>query len=176
MSQTGTEASPGWLGSGIAALGKAVAWLSLLLVLISFCVVVLRYGFNLGWIWLQESVTYLHAMIFMLAAAWTWQIDEHVRVDIFYREMTPRHKAIVNLAGTLVFLVPFCIFLLVVSWRYVSLAWITMEGSREAGGLPFVYLQKSLILLLPALLLLQAVEVIRGNVRTLFPKADPKPT
>ncbi|MFT5139659.1 MAG: TRAP-type mannitol/chloroaromatic compound transport system permease small subunit [Lysobacterales bacterium] len=137
--------------------GKAVAWLTLLMVLLTFTIVVLRYGFNLGWIWLQESLSYMHAMVFMLVAAWTLQDDGHVRVDIFYRDRTARHKALVNFAGTIVFLVPLCLFLIIIAWDYVYSSWTLLEKSREAGGLPFVYLFKSLILLLPVLLLLQAV-------------------
>ncbi len=102
----------GWLGRFIAFIGKGVAWLTLLMVLMTFVIVVLRYGFNLGWIWFQESVTDLHAIVFMLAAAWALQTDDHVRVDIYYRDMTPRHKAFVDLIGTLILLVPVCVFLL----------------------------------------------------------------
>ena len=127
-------------------------------------------GFNLGWIWLQESVTYLHAMVFMLAAAWAWQTDDHVRVDIYYRERSPRQKAVVNLVGTLIFLVPVCVFLIFISWNYVMVSWSGQEGSREAGGLALVYLQKTLILALPALLLLQAVTAARGSIHTLRQK------
>jgi len=151
----------------IAMLGRTVAWLTLLMTLLAFGVVVLRYGFNLGWIWLQESVTYLHAMVFMLAAAWALQTDEHVRVDIFYREHMPRQKAVVDLLGTLLFLVPVCVFILLVSWNYVAVSWAALEGSREAGGLPLVYLQKTLILALPVLLLLQAAATVRNSIHTL---------
>jgi TRAP-type mannitol/chloroaromatic compound transport system permease small subunit len=141
----------------IALCGKSVAWLTLLMVALIFAIVVLRYGFNLGWIWLQESVTYLHVAVFSIAAAWTLQLDGHVRVDIFYTAMTNKHRALVNLAGTLIFLLPFCIFLLVIAWPYVASSWKLLETSREAGGLPLVFLLKSLIMILPALLLGQAV-------------------
>ncbi len=140
----------------ITLLGQAVAWLTLAMVLVTFTVVVCRYAFNLGWIWLQDSIVYLHACVFMLAAAWALQRDEHVRVDIFYRDRTPRQKALVDALGILVFLAPFCIFLMVVSWNYVAVSWQIQEGSREASGLPWVYLLKTLILLMPALVLLQA--------------------
>jgi TRAP-type mannitol/chloroaromatic compound transport system permease small subunit len=146
-----------WLRRGVAGVGRAVSWLTLLVVLVTFGVVLLRYGFNLGWIWLQETITYLHAAVFMLAAAWTLQVDGHVRVDVSYRERSPRYQAMVNLAGTLLLLIPVCVFLLSVAWAYVMRSWAVMEGSREAGGLPLVYLLKSLILALPALLLLQSV-------------------
>jgi len=163
----------------IAWLGRTVAWLTLVMTLLTFAVVILRYGFNLGWIWLQESVTYLHALIFMVAAAWAFQTDDHVRVDIFYRDRSDRYRAAVNLAGTLLLLVPFSIFLLLIGWDYVAAAWATGEGSREAGGLPLVWLLKSLILILPALLLLQSWSTIwscmselRGTRR---PAADTGP-
>jgi TRAP-type mannitol/chloroaromatic compound transport system permease small subunit len=140
----------------IAMLGRTVSWLTLLMTLLAFGIVVLRYGFNLGWIWLQESVTYLHALVFMVAAAWALQTDDHVRVDIFYRARSERYRNWVDLAGTLVLLLPFCLFLLVIGWDYVAASWANREASREAGGLPLVWLLKSLILVLPALLLLQS--------------------
>jgi TRAP-type mannitol/chloroaromatic compound transport system permease small subunit len=151
----------------VAATGKFVAWLTLLMVLLTFAIVVLRYGFNLGWIWMQESVSYLHAMVFMLAAAWTLQDDGHVRVDIFYRGRPQRHRAIVNLAGIVLFLAPLCVFLLAIGWDYVIGSWQLLEKSREAGGLPLVYLLKTLILLLPALLLLQAVPMLIRHISLL---------
>ena len=147
--------------------GRTVSWLTLLMVLLTFAIVILRYGMNQGWIWLQESVTYLHALVFMTAAAWAFQTDDHVRVDIFYRDRSGRHKAWVNLIGTLIFLVPFSIFLIVIGWDYVAASWLTKEGSREAGGLPLVYLLKSLILIMPALLLIQSFSVVRACIFTL---------
>ena len=148
----------------VSWLGRAVSWLTLVMTLMTFGVVVLRYGFNLGWIWLQESVTYLHAMVFMVAAAWAFQTDDHVRVDIFYRARSSRYRDMVNLAGTLFFLVPFSLFLIVIGWDYVAASWSTHEASREAGGLPLVWLLKSLILVLPALLLLQSYVTVRRCV------------
>jgi TRAP-type mannitol/chloroaromatic compound transport system permease small subunit len=137
--------------------GKGVAWLTLLMVLLTFSIVILRYGFNLGWIWLQEIVIYLHVAVFTIAAAWTLQMDGHVRVDIFYTDMPNKKRALVNLLGTTFFLIPFCLFVLIISWPYVANSWQLLERSREAGGLPLVFVLKSLILILPALLLGQAV-------------------
>lgn len=151
----------------IAACGKAVAWLTLVMVLLTFVIVILRYGFNLGWIWLQESLTYLHVTVFCIAAAWTLQQDGHVRVDIFYAAMTEKQRARVDLLGSLLFLVPLCIFILVVSWPYVANSWKLLESSREAGGLPLVFLLKSLIMVLPALLLVQAAININDAWKTL---------
>ena len=150
--------------------GKTVAWLTLLMVLLTFSIVILRYGFNLGWIWLQEILIYFHVTVFTIGAAWTLQQNGHVRVDIFYADMPAKKRALIDLLGTLLFLIPFCIFLLVIAWPYVTGSWKLLEGSREAGGLPLVFLLKSLILVLPALLLGQAVlnttdalKTLRGN-------------
>lgn len=140
----------------IVLCGQSVAWLTLVMVLLTFTIVVLRYGFNLGWIWLQESLTYLHVAVFTVAAAWTLQLDGHVRVDIFYAAMPEKKRALVDFLGTMVFLIPFSVFLLVIAWPYVASSWKLLESSREAGGLPLVFLLKSLIMILPALLLIQA--------------------
>lgn len=151
----------------IAMCGKSVAWLTVVMVLLTFAVVVLRYGFNLGWIWLQESLTYLHVAVFTIVAAWALQQDGHVRVDVFYAKMPKRKRALVDLTGTLLFLMPFCIFMLVIAWPYVANSWKLLETSREAGGLPLVFLLKSLMMVMPALLLGQAFINITDNWRIL---------
>jgi TRAP-type mannitol/chloroaromatic compound transport system permease small subunit len=140
-----------------AAIGRAAAWCSLYIVLIEFAVVVLRYAFGIGSIRLQESVVYAHAALFMLAAAWTLQTDGHVRVDVFYAQVTPRTRAIVDLLGAIVFLAPFAIALGMLSLPYVARSWATFEGSRETSGLPFVYLLKALIPLFALLIGLQGI-------------------
>ena len=170
MVKTSSQTAPvpyAALRNWIGLCGKAAAWLTLAMVLLTFTIVVLRYGFNLGWIWLQESLTYLHVAVFTVVAAWTWQLDGHVRVDIFYAEMTAGKRALVELAGTALFLVPFCIFLLYIAWPYVANSWKLLETSREAGGLPLVFLLKSLILIMPLLLLCQAFINITDAWKTL---------
>jgi TRAP-type mannitol/chloroaromatic compound transport system permease small subunit len=139
------------------AVGAAIAWLALAMVLVTFVVVVLRYVFDAGSIALQESVTYMHAMLFMLGAAFTLQQNGHVRVDILYQRFSRRGRAWVDLLGTLLLLVPVCVFLLVSSWDYVAESWAVLEGSREAGGLPGVWALKTLILLMPVLMLVQGL-------------------
>ncbi|MCL7463006.1 TRAP transporter small permease subunit [Pseudomonas sp. NW5] len=138
-------------------LGRACAWLTLFLVLGTTVVVVLRYGFGIGAIALQEAVIYAHALVFMGAAAWTLQRGGHVRVDIFYQKRSPRAQALTDLLGHLFLLLPVCLFLAWNSWGYVSASWSTLEGSSDAGGLPYVYLQKSIILVLLVSLILQAL-------------------
>ncbi|MDX1554474.1 MAG: TRAP transporter small permease subunit [Xanthomonadales bacterium] len=151
----------------VRAAGRGVSWLLPVMVGVIFCIVVLRYGMNLGWIWLQELVVYMHSAVFLVATAWAFQADEHVRVDIFYRGKSARHKAWVNLLGTLLLVVPFSVYLLWMGWGYVSASWVVLEGSREAGGLDFVYLLKSLMLLLPALLLVQSWVTASGCLAVL---------
>ncbi|AWB58592.1 TRAP transporter small permease subunit [Colwellia sp. Arc7-D] len=145
-------------------LGKAVAWLTLLMVLLTFSIVVLRYGFNLGWIGMQESVLYFHGIVFMLGAAYTLKHDGHVRVDIFYQKYSPKQKALLNLFGSVILLLPVCIFIFFISLDYVLSSWNIMESSPEAGGLPLVYLNKSLILLLAITLSLQGLAEIVRNI------------
>ena len=148
-------------------LGRVIAWATLLMVLITFLVVILRYVFDLGWIALQESVTYFHATVFMLGAAYTLKYQGHVRVDIFYQKMSIKARAWVDLLGTLLLLFPVCVFIFWVSWEYVASSWAVQEGSREAGGLPGVFLLKSLILLLPLTLGLQGMAFLLRNIMLL---------
>jgi len=147
-----------------ARFGQACAWLTLFLVLGTAVVVVLRYGFGIGATALQEAVLYALALVFMGAAAWVLQRNGHVRVDIFYQRFTPRYQALVEVLGTLLFLLPVCLFLGWASWDYVANSWATLEGSSESGGLKFVYLQKSIILVLVICLILQGLsEIIKAG-------------
>ncbi len=145
-------------------IGKTLAWLTLVMVLISVTIVILRYGFNMGWVAMQESVLYLHGFVFMLGAAYTLKADAHVRVDIFYQHFSVKSKALVNIFGTLFLLLPVCVFIFLISFDYVISAWHIMEKSPEAGGLPFVYLSKSFILLFVFFLALQGIAEIARNI------------
>ena len=150
------------------ATGRAASWLTLAMVLGTFVIVVFRYAFDTGLLWLQESVTWMHAMVFMLGASYTLQQEGHVRVDIFYRRMTESRKAIVNLLGVIVFVVPLCIFFIVECFEYVQRAWRIKEVSRDAGGLPYpaIPLLKSSLLLMPVAVLLQSLSLaIRSLVQ-----------
>ena len=140
-----------------AAIGRAAAWCALFMVLVQFAAVMMRYGLGIGSIRLQESVMYAHAALFMLAAAWTLQVGGHVRVDIVYAHATPRRKALIDLLGALLLLLPFVLALLWLALPYVARSWATLERSRETSGLPLVYLLKTLIPLFALLLALQGV-------------------
>jgi TRAP-type mannitol/chloroaromatic compound transport system permease small subunit len=150
-----------------AAVGRAAAWLALAVVLVQFTVVLLRYVFGIGSIWLQESILYAHAGLFMLAAAWTLAVGGHVRVDIFYAQASRRQRAWVDLLGTLLFLLPFMAALLVLSLPYVGRAWAIFERSRETSGLPFLFVLKTLIPLFALLMLLQGAALAIRAARVL---------
>ena len=148
--------------------GHSVAWLLLVMVLVQSFVVILRYGFEIGSIALQETVTYLHACCFMLGAAFTLKMDAHVRVDILYQRFNPRQQAIVNLLGSILLLMPVCLFIFWTSIDYVQQSWSLKERSADSGGLAIVYLLKSLIPLLALTLIAQGIaEVARCSLRLL---------
>ena len=144
--------------------GRTTAWLVLVMMAVQFAIVVMRYVFGIHSIALQESVLYMHAMVFMLGAAWTLQHDGHVRVDIFYRKRSPRSRASVDLFGTLFLLLPVTLYILLGSLGYVSSSWAILERSPD-GGIPGVFLLKSLILAMAALLLVQGIaQLIRQTL------------
>lgn len=149
--------------------GKAVSWLMLFMVLTTFVIVVLRYAFGIGVIWLQESLTWMHATAFMLGAAYTLQADEHVRVDVFYREMSEKRRALVNLLGVVLFLLPLCAFFIFESYNYVIGSWAIGETSRDSGGLPYpaVPLLKGMLLIMPASVALQGLSILLKSVQTM---------
>jgi len=158
-----------------AIVGRAASWCSLFIVVAEFATVVMRYAFGVGSIALQESVLYAQAALFMLAAAWTLQIGGHVRVDIFYAAARPRTRALIDLLGALVFLLPVAAVLVVESVPYVARSWAVLERSREASGLPFVYLLKTLIPALACLVALQGVaQAIRAALVLVAP-TEPRP-
>lgn len=152
-------------------LGRGLSWLTFFMVIVTFLVVVLRYVFNLGWIGMQESITYMHALVFMLGAAYTLKRDGHVRVDILYREMSPRKKAWVDLIGALFLLTPTFLFILIASWDYVQASWHVLEASPEAGGLPLVFLLKTAIPVMAVLMLLQGLSQALTSVLVISGKA-----
>lgn len=148
-------------------IGHAISWLTLLMVLVTFVIVVLRYVFQMGLIWLQESLTWMHAVVFMLGAAYTLQQEEHVRVDIFYRKMSEKQRGWVNLLGVLIFIFPMCAFFVYTSLDYVAASWSIREVSRNSGGLPypFVPLLKSVLLIMPVAVAIQGVSLLLRSAK-----------
>ena len=139
------------------AIGRSVAWLAFVVVLLQFGLVVARYLFGLGSIWMTEAVIYSHATLFMLASAWTLKAGGHVRVDVFYAEASQRTRATIDLAGALLLLLPFAVALIWLSLPYAARSWTVLERSQESSGLPLVFLLKTLIPLFAALLALQGI-------------------
>ena len=151
-------------------LGRGISWLTVAMVAMTVVIVVLRYYFESGSIALQESITYLHGLVFMLGIAFTLQRGGHVRVDIFYRGFSPRRKALVDLIGGLVFLLPVSMLIFIFSWDYVAASWAIGETSEERSGIEGIYLLKTLLLLMPATLLLQGVSEILKSALVLMGK------
>lgn len=147
--------------------GRLTSWLTLVMVVVTTIVVVLRYIFDFGLIWLQESVIWMHAVVFMVGAAYTLRDEEHVRVDIFYRQMSDRRQGWVDLLGVVVFLLPLCVYLATKAWDFVTISWALKEASRESGGLPYpmVPLLKSVLLVMPAMLALQGLSLLLRSLR-----------
>ena len=151
------------------ALGKVISWFTLFMVIITFVVVVMRYVFDAGFIWIQESVVWMHAAVFMLGAAYTLHDEEHVRVDVFYRNMSDKRRAWVDLIGVLVFLLPVCVFLGWKSFDFVVQSWSIRESSREPGGMPypFIPMLKTVLLLMPVTVGLQGVSLFLKSLRVM---------
>ena len=139
--------------------GRAVSWLAIVMVLVQFVVVLMRYVFGLGSIVMQESVVYMYAVIFMAGAGYTLLRDGHVRIDIFYRGASRRLKALVNLGGVVIFLIPVSLLIWIKSFPYVASSWRVLEGSKETSGIPAVFVLKSFILVFAALMLLQGLSL-----------------
>ncbi len=153
-------------------IGRVVAWGVLVIVLIQFAVVIMRYVFGFGSIWVQEAITYIYASVFMGAAGYAFVRDGHVRVDIFYRDAGVKTKAVVDIVGTLLFLWPVTGLLTWVAYPYVARSFAILEGSRETAGLPFLFLLKAEILVFSLLLTLQGVALVLRSVATLTDRSD----
>ena len=141
-------------------IGEIISWFTLLMVLITVLVVVLRYGFNIGFIWMQESVRFMYAAVFLLCGGYTLLKDKHVRVDVLYLNLSPKNKAIIDLLGSIFLLLPVCFVIFYYSWSYVINSWEQMEGSIEERGLHLVFLMKTFIWAFAILVSLQSISII----------------
>lgn len=157
----------GWIDALNEHVGRVVSLLALLMVLVQFIVVLQRYVFGIGSIWMQESIVYMHSFLFMLVAGYTLLHNGHVRVDVFYRTMSPRAKAWVDLLGTIFLIWPLCYLIFIVSLPYVEASWAVREGSRETSGIQGVFILKSVILAFVVLLALQSLSLLIHALRIL---------
>mgnify|MGYP000055993736 CR=1 FL=1 len=147
--------------------GRAVSWMTLLLVLITIYDIFMRYVCKSGSIWIQEAEWHLFAANFMLAGGWTLLRDGHVRVDVLYAKFSPRAKAAVDALGTLLLLFPFCAMVIWASVPYVMDSWALLEGSPDPGGLPGRFLLKTVIPVTFLLIGLQGISLLVKNVLVL---------
>lgn len=150
------------------AMVRPLRWLALFMVLLTFAIVILRYALNTGGVLLQESVMYLHGVFFMLAIALGIGENTHVRVDIIYSRLTPDQQQWIDLAGHILFLLPVAGFMVWVSLPYAANSWQILEGSSEVGGIPAVFLLKTLIPLTGALLIFQGIAGIASILLTKY--------
>ncbi|CCE22928.1 TRAP transporter small permease subunit [Methylotuvimicrobium alcaliphilum] len=145
-------------------IGTTVSWLTLIMVVVTFTIVMLRYAFNYNSIAMQESVSYMHALVFMLGAAYTLKTGAHVRVDIFYQRLGRTARAWIDCCGVVLLLLPVSGFILYSSWDYVAESWKIFESSSNSGGLPGVFLIKTTIPLTACLLILQGISMFLANL------------
>lgn len=148
--------------------GKLIAWFSLFMVLAVVIVIILRNLFEISAIPLQESISYMHAIVFMLGAAFTLKHNDHVRVDVFYQNFSPHKKAVVDIAGFVFLLLPVCLFIYFYCIDYVLFNWSLKEGSNQPGGLPYLYILKGLLVAMPITLVLQGLAQTLSNLSFLF--------
>lgn len=165
MEQSETHMSrSGALGQLVAWTGILSRWLAIAMVLLQFSVVVARYLFDAGSVMAQEAILYLFGTMFMLAMADALASDRHVRVDMLYHSYSARRRRFIDAIGIVVFLLPLCGFMLWASKDYVLNSWAALEGSREAAGLPGVFLFKTVIPVALLLLILQALSILKRCV------------
>jgi len=156
--------------------GRTISWVALIMVLVQFLVVGMRYIFGIGSVFLQESVIYMHGTLFMVGAAYTLLHNGHVRVDILYREASAKRKALVDLVGVFLFLLPVSILVWIVAEPYVAQSWAIREGSKETSGIQGIFLLKTLILIFATLLPLQGLALAARSVLTLSGLKPPQTT
>ncbi len=152
--------------------GKLVSWLTLLMVLAVIGVLILRHGFGLSAIAIKESVTYMHATVFMIGAAYTLKHNEHVRVDVFYQKFSPFKKAWIEILGFVLLLTPVCWFIYYYSYKTVAFNWALETGSNDPGGIPYLYVLMGLLLVLPVSLFLQGLANCLKNILFLMGQSE----
>lgn len=152
--------------------GKNISWFIILMVVVQLAIVMSRYIYGIGFLKLQELLIYLHGSLFTLAAGYTLLKDEHVRVDLIYREASQKYKSLINIFGSLIFLIPFCLLTFSTSLPYVRRSWKILEGSPETSGLNAVFILKTVLIIFPILLLLQSFSIIIRSSVSLIRKEN----
>ena len=150
--------------------GKIISWVSVLMVIVISLDVTFRYLFQFTFIWIVELEIYLYGFLFLLASGYTFKHDKHVRVDVFYAKMSNKNKAIIDLIGALLFLLPWCFIIIKVSSSYAYTSFEIGEGSAQPGGLPALYILKFSITLGFVFLALQGIASVLKSIHTLSKK------
>ena len=153
-----------YLEKTIISLGRCISLMIPIMVILMVVIIVARYFLGIGLTGIQELVMYIHALVFLGCAGYVQYKDEHVRVDIFYRDASNKYKNKVNLILGILFLMPMVFVIGYFSIDLVEMSWKIKEISTEAGGLNYVYIQKTLILLFPLSLLLTIIYQLREKL------------
>ena len=165
-----------WISRAIDRINTLVGYLcgifAFTMVLVVFTVVVMRYGFSIGFIWMQEVYVWLHSFIFMLGSGFTYLANEHVRIDVFYRDASNKYKATVDLLGNIFLLAPFLYIIWKYSYPFVYRSFLMNEVSREAGGMPSLFILKSAILWFCIVLFLQLISNVSKSILVLLNKEN----
>lgn len=156
-----------WIKSTISAIGRGTAWLNLVMVLLICADVAMRYVFNQSANWILELEWHLFGLIFLLGSAYALQMDKHVRVDLFYNNFSERKKAVIDIMGSLFFLIPWCVVGVITCYKYASNAFYIREGSPNPDGLPAIYIIKFVMVIAFTLLLFQGVVIIAEKIKLL---------
>ena len=159
-----------WLESVNEYIGKVFSWSTSLMVWVICIDVIMRYAFDYSFIWIVELEIYFFALVFLFGAGYAFKHEKHVRVDIFYAKFSPKGKALANLIGGVLFLVPWCVIAIMVCWKYAMNSYNMGENSPQPGGLPALYVLKFIVVVGFVLLLLQGVASILKSIRVLTNK------
>lgn len=148
-------------------MGQLASWLTTILVILICVDVFMRYLLNISHVWVTELETHLFALIFLLGAAYTLGKDAHVRVDLFYANFSERKKAVINIAGVICFLIPWCMVVIRSSWKYAHNSYKINETSPDPGGLPALWIIKFMIVFAFILLMLEALRLMISSIQVL---------
>jgi len=149
------------------SISRLVSLLILLMVVITFIIVVMRYVFGYGFVWMQELLLWLHGIVLMSGISYTMLNNQHVRVDVLYRNFNKKEKAKIEIINILFFVMPLSIYLIYISQNFVGISWKVQEISRDSGGLPFpaIPLIKTMLIVMPTLLSIQGLSILYKNIK-----------
>ncbi len=152
--------------------GRAVSWVSLIMVLVVTVDVIMRYMFKKTFVFVQELEWHLFGVLFLIGAGYTLLYDAHVRVDVFYQRLSPKTQAWINFLGCLFFLLPGCYLVIATSMKFLAASWAIGEGSPDPGGLPARYVIKAMIPLGFTLIAIQGIPMTLRSLMVILGKTN----